>query len=423
MIKLVKIGVIKLLYDRILVRFGDLTLKGKNQGKFIRKLYNLLEEKLEGLNVTIDKKHDHVFIILNDADTNEVVERLNLVSGIHSYSLVIKVERDIEDLKKKALEYLVGIVTKPTTFKVETKRADKGFSYGSLETSKIVSAHLLKNIANLSVDVHNPELTLKIEIRTEGIFIYTSQTRAMGGYPVGVAGKGLLMLSGGIDSPVAGYLAMKQGIEIECVHFESTPLTSIESAQKVIDLVKVIAKYAPKNRILVHMVPFKELHMALLDNIPEAYNITIMRRMMYRIATKLANKNNDLVLINGESVGQVASQTLQSMNTINSVTNIPVIRPLCTYDKVDIINISRKIGCFDISIKPFEDCCTVYVPKAPATAPTKEKAEAYEKKFAYEQLVEECVENTNSIWISKDSDLDLAMFGLEVREVLKELKK
>ncbi len=412
-----------MLYDRILVRFGDLTLKGKNQISFIRKLYNLLEEKMYGLNVTIDKKHDHVFIILNDCDADEVIERLNLVSGVHSYSLVVKVNRDIEELKQKALEYLQEIVTSPLTFKVETKRADKNFPFGSLETSKIVSGYLLKNLNTLKVDVHNPNLTLKIEIRTEGIFLYTSQIRGMGGYPVGIAGKGLLMLSGGIDSPVAGYLAMKQGIEIECVHFESTPLTSIESAQKVIDLVKKIAKYAPKNRILVHMVPFKELHMALLDNIPESYNITIMRRMMYRIATKLAEKNNDLVLINGESVGQVASQTLQSMNTINSVTSIPVIRPLCTYDKEDIIKISRKIDCFDISIKPFEDCCTVYVPKAPATAPRIYKAEAYEKNFDYEKMVDDCVNNTNSIWISKDSDIDLAMYGLEVREVLKELNK
>ncbi len=411
-----------MLYDRIYVRFGDLTLKGKNQKIFIRRLYNLLDEKLKGLDVEVEHRHDHAFIILNNTDPDLVIERLNLVSGVYSYSLVIRIDKNIEMLKDKSLEYIKEIVKEPTSFKVETKRADKSFLYGSMETTKLVSSHILRSMDNLlRVDVHNPELTLKIEIRAEGIFIFTSQIRGLGGFPVGVAGKGLLMLSGGIDSPVAAFLAMKQGVEIECVHFESTPLTSIESAQKVIDLVKIIAKYAPHNKILVHMVPFKELHMALLDNVPESYNITIMRRMMYRIATKLAHKNGALCLINGESVGQVASQTLQSMATINGVTNIPVIRPLCTYDKVDIINISRKIGCYDISIKPFEDCCTVYVPKAPATAPRDYKAAEFEKAFDYEKMVDEAVENTNSIWISTDSDLDLAMYGLEVREVIKEL--
>ena len=240
----------------------------------------------------------------------------------------------------------------------------------------------------------------------------------MGGFPVGVAGKGLLMLSGGIDSPVAGYLAMKQGVEIECVHFESTPLTSIESAQKVVDLVKKMAKYAPKNRIKIHFVPFKELHMALLENVPESYNITIMRRMMYRIATQLCYKNNALCIVNGESVGQVASQTLGSMQTINAVTNMPIIRPVATYDKQDIIKISRKIDTYEISIRPFEDCCTVYVPKSPAISPSIEKSELYEKNFDYETLVKEAVENVKSIYVYTDSDLDLSLLGLEVRNVL-----
>ena len=291
----------------------------------------------------------------------------------------------------------------------------------SLEISKAVSSHVLKNCKNLTVDVHNPDETLNIELRHKDTYLYLTNIPGMGGFPVGVAGKGLLMLSGGIDSPVAGYLAMKQGVEIECVHFESTPLTSIESAQKVVDLVKKMAKYAPKNTIKLHMIPFKEMHMALLDNVPESYNITIMRRMMYRIATKLAEKKKCLCLVNGESVGQVASQTLGSMNTINSVTNMPVIRPLCTYDKADIIRISRHIDCFELSIKPFEDCCTVYVPKAPATSPKKDKAELFEKAFDYETLVNEAVENVNTISIDMDSDLDLSMLGLEVREVIREL--
>ncbi|MBO5542553.1 MAG: tRNA 4-thiouridine(8) synthase ThiI, partial [Acholeplasmatales bacterium] len=284
------------------------------------------------------------------------------------------------------------------------------------------SGYVLSNHKLLSVDVHNPDVELNIELRNDACYLYNTNVRAMGGYPVGTAGKGLLMLSGGIDSPVAGYLAMKQGVEIECIHFESTPLTSIESAQKVVDLVKKMAKFAPNNKINVHFIPFKEIHMALLDYVPEAYNITIMRRMMYRIATELAKRRNCLCLINGESVGQVASQTLRSMNTINSVTNYPILRPLCTYDKLDIINISKYIDCYDLSIKPFEDCCTVYVPKAPATAPKIDKAEQYEKAFDYETLVKKAVDNVNSICISADSDIDLPLMGLEVTEVIEMLK-
>ncbi len=411
-----------MLYNQILVRFGDLTLKGRNQREFLRRLYTLMAVKMEGLNVQIENTFDRIFIHLNGVDYQEVVKRLNYVSGISSYSLVVECEQDLLQIKRTGLSLMQELVTKETSFKVETRRADKNFPLQSLEITKQVAGFILANHSLLKVDVHHPEVTLNIELKNGKCYLYNEEIRAMGGYPVGVAGKGLLMLSGGIDSPVAGYLAMKQGIEIECIHYESTPLTSIESAQKVVDLVKKLAKYAPHNQINLHMVPFKELHMALLEHIPESYNITIMRRMMYRIASKLAIKKNCICLINGESVGQVASQTLRSMNTINSVTNYPVLRPLCTYDKQDIITISKKIDCYDVSIKPFEDCCTVYLPKAPATAPKIEKAEHYETSFDYETMVDWAVEHTNSIMISSDSDLDLSILGLEVREVINDLK-
>lgn len=412
-----------MLYNQILVRFGDLTLKGKNQKEFLRKLYELMALKMKGLNVEIENTHDRIYIHLNDVPTEEVVKRLEYVSGISSYSFVVKCSNDLKDIKTTALELMKEIANKDITFKVETRRANKNYPLHSMEVTKQVAGYVLANHNLLHVDVHNPEVTLHLELKGDSCYLYNSEVRAMGGYPVGVAGKGLLMLSGGIDSPVAGYLAMKQGVEVECIHFESTPLTSIESAQKVIDLVKIMARYAPKNKINLHMVPFKELHMALLDNVPESYNITIMRRMMYRIASKLAEKKDCLCIINGESVGQVASQTLRSMNTINSVTSIPVLRPLCTYDKLDIIAISKKMECFDISIKPFEDCCTVYVPKAPATAPKIDKCKAFEKAFDYEAMVNDAVEHTNSITIDVDSNIDLSMLGIEVREVIAELKK
>lgn len=412
-----------MLYNQILVRFGDLTLKGKNQKDFLRRLYELVAVKMQGLPVTIENTYDRIYIYLNDCRVEDVIQRLNYVSGISSYSLVVKCTNDLQTIKTTALELMKEIVLKDTTFKVETKRANKNYPLHSMEVTKQVSGYVLANHSFLHVDVHHPEVTLHLELKGNSCYLYNQEIRTMGGYPVGVAGKGLLMLSGGIDSPVAGYLAMKQGVEIECIHFESTPLTSIESAQKVVDLVKIMARYAPKNKINLHFVPFKELHMALLDFVPESYNITIMRRMMYRIATGLAIKKGCLCIVNGESVGQVASQTLKSMNTINSVTNFPILRPLCTYDKQDIIAISRKMECYETSIKPFEDCCTVYVPKAPATAPRIEKCEVFEKAFDFEKMVEEAIANTNSITISMDSDLDLSLMGLEVREVLAELKK
>ena len=412
-----------MLYNQILVRFGDLTLKGKNQKVFLRQLYKIVQNKMEGLEIEIEFQHDRIFIHLLNENVDKVIERLNLVSGISSYSLVVRCDDDIEEIKKTALALMQEVVTKEATFKVNTKRANKNYPMHSMDVTRHVSGYVLANHSGLKVDVHNPEVELNIELRRDAAYLYNTNIRALGGFPCGVAGKGLLMLSGGIDSPVAGFLAMKQGIEIECVHFESTPLTSIESAQKVVDLVKKMAKYAPNNKINLHMVPFKELHMALLDNVPESYNITIMRRMMYRIATEIAKRNSCLCLINGESVGQVASQTLGSMLTINSVTNYPVVRPLCTYDKVDIIALSRRIDCYDLSIKPFEDCCTVYVPKAPATAPKIEKAEQYEALFDWKSLLDTAVNNTKAITISCDSDLDLSMLGLEVREVLEELNK
>ncbi|MBQ9520101.1 MAG: tRNA 4-thiouridine(8) synthase ThiI [Acholeplasmatales bacterium] len=411
-----------MLYDRILVRFGDLTLKGKNQKMFLKSLYHLVDLKMKGLNVLIEYQHDRIFIHLNDEDKNKVIERLNLVSGISSYSLVVKCSTDINDIKETSLKLMKDVVkNEVTTFKCNTKRADKDYPITSLDVTKKVSGYVLSNHKLLKVDVHDPEVELNIEIRKDGCYLYNQNFEALGGYPVGVAGKGLLMLSGGIDSPVAGILAMKQGVEVECVHFESTPLTSIESAQKVVDLAKKMARYSKDDRINLHMVPFKEIHMAILDNIPESYTITIMRRMMYRIASGLALKKNCICLINGESVGQVASQTLQSMSVINSVTNMPVIRPLAIFDKKDIIKLSTKFDCYDLSIKPFEDCCTVYVPKTPSTAPKIDKAETFEKAFDYESMVREAIENTRSISIGKDSDLDLPLLGLEVRDVLDEI--
>lgn len=407
------------MYERILVRYGDLTLKGKNKKVFVERVNNLVREKVNNPNVKYEKNHDRLYINLNGEDHNEVIKGLDKVSGLSSYSLVSKTERDIESIKAKALEVVKSeLSNKVVTFKTESKRSDKNYPITSQEMSKIVAKYVLQNTELLKVDVHHPELTLNVEIRHDAAFIYCKKIKGMGGFPVGVAGKGLLMLSGGIDSPVAGYLAMKQGVEIECIHFESTPLTSIESAQKVIDLTEKLAVFAPRNKIKIYMVPFAEMHTALLNHIPESYNITIMRRMMYRIAERIAEQNNDLILINGESIGQVASQTLPSMNVVSRTVNIPIVRPLSTYDKLDIIGISRKIDCYNISIKPFEDCCTVYVPKKPATAPKMNKCVLYEKAFDYEDIIARTVENTKYIIADANEHRDITLEGLIVSEVI-----
>lgn len=412
-----------MIYNQILVRFGDLTLKGRNQKEFLNREYALVKHKLEGLNVTITNRRDRIYIDILDEDYHKIIDALDKVSGLYSYSLCLRCESNIDTIKEESYNLVKEEIKTAKTFKVETRRANKKFPMPSLEVSKEVSSYVLGKMGILKVDVKNPEVTLNVEIREDSTYLFLDAHRGMGGFPVGVAGKGLLMLSGGLDSPVAGYLAQKQGIEIECVHFESTPLTSIESSQKVVDLVKMISAYSKLNRMALHMVPFKELHMALLDNVPESYTITIMRRMMYRIAEKLAKRRDCLCIVNGESVGQVASQTLQSMATINQVTNMPIIRPLAVFDKVDIVSIAHKIGTYELSIKPFEDCCTVYIPRNPATAPKLDRAIQYESTFDFEKMVDWCVENTRTIYLSPKSDLDLSMMGLEVRNVLDSLKK
>lgn len=406
------------MYERILVRYGDLTLKGKNKRMFVERVNGLIKQKINNKKVGFEKNHDRLYIVLNGEPHEEIIAGLDKVSGLSSYSLVSKTTTNMDDIKAKALEAVQSeLHGKVTTFKVETKRADKNYPLKSPEVTRDVAGYVLANTELLVVDVHRPQLTLNVEIRHHGAYIYCNKIKGMGGFPVGVAGKGLLLLSGGIDSPVAGFLSMKQGIEIEAIHFESTPLTSIESVQKVLDLTEKISVYAPKNTIKVHMVPFATLHQALLQHVPESYTITIMRRMMYRIAEQIAKKRDCKVLITGESVGQVASQTLQSMAVINNVVNIPVLRPLATYDKLDIIRISRRLDCYDISVRPFEDCCTVYVPQKPTTAPKLRKCGWYESTFEWQPLIDQTVANTKMIEISSGFDRDLALEGFTMTEI------
>jgi len=378
-------------YDHIMVRFGELNTKGKNKKEFIKTLAVNIHNALKDFpNLSFETRYDHIYVGLNNEDYKPVLERLQDVSGIHALSLVYRCDKDIDKIKESSLALINEEEGK--TFKVKVKRGDKTYPIISDDITRIVAGHILRNSGDrFKVDVHNPDILLSIEVRQEAAYIFTKTVLGAGGYPLGVGGKTMHMLSGGIDSPVAAYLMMKRGVAIECIHFASPPYTQQGVIYKLEDLLKVLNRY--QERIRLHIVPFTKIQEAIYDNAPESYCITLMRRMMFRLADALAKRRNCPVISSGESIGQVASQTLQSMHVINAVTNTPIIRPLATTDKVEIINISKKIGTYDISIRPYEDCCTIFTPKAPKTAPHLDEVEEFEKKFDFETLIKEALNN------------------------------
>lgn len=372
----------------IMIKYGELTTKKANRKTFINILNNNILKVLHGYSVNIKKDRVRMYIECDENDITEITEKLQKIFGLHSIVICHKVNTNIDEISSKVLELLKN--TKFKTFKINTKRADKKFPIPSMEFNNKMGGVVLKN-TDLKVDVHTPDVLVNIEIRHEGTFIYTNEIQGIGGYPVGIQGKGLLMLSGGIDSPVAGYLSLKRGVDLECLYFESPPHTSIEAKNKVIKLASIIDEYS--GNIKVNIVPFTKLQETIYKNVPDNYVITIMRRMMYRIAEKVAKKNKCKILINGESIGQVASQTLSSMIVINNVTNMPVIRPVACMDKIEIIGIAKKIKTYETSILPYEDCCTIFLPKHPVINPDLDKCIKYENLFDYEELINECVKN------------------------------
>ena len=382
----------------ILIKYGELTTKKANRNLFINRIYENMKLLLKDYDINIVKNRVRMFITVNDNREEEVINIVKNIFGIHSIVLAYKVNTNIEEIKENIIK--IASTVKFNTFKVETDRADKSFPISSMDFSKEIGALILKNIPDKKVDVRNPEYLLKIEIRSDYTYIYSKEIKALGGYPVGIAGKGLLMLSGGIDSPVAGYLALKRGIKLECIYFESPPHTSIAAKNKVKTLITKLNKYQPS--IKLHVINFTEIQEAIYKNIDPTYMITIMRRMMYRISEKVLKERECLVLINGESVGQVASQTLTSMQVINNVTNLPVIRPVACLDKLEIIDLAKKIDTYETSILPYEDCCTIFLPKHPVINPTLSKSIEYEKKFNYEELINEAVLNKETITINND---------------------
>lgn len=376
-----------------MIKYGELSTKKDNIKVFIDKLNSNVSKKLADYDVSISKNKVRMFIDIKDYDEVEIISKLKEVFGIHSIVVCYKCNKSIENIDILAKELIEK--ENITTFKVETNRADKNFPYNSLEVSRMVGAYLLKNVSGLKVDVHNPEITLHVEIRDDNTYLYTKEIKGLGGYPTGIQGKGLLMLSGGIDSPVAGFLASKRGIDIDCIYFDSPPHTSLEAKNKVITLAKKLCNYG--NNINLYVIPFTEIQLAIYKNIDPTYMITILRRMMYRISERVAKMTKSRIIINGESIGQVASQTLNSMYVINNVTSYPVIRPVACLDKLEIIDIAKSIDTYETSILPYEDCCTIFVPKHPVINPNLDKCIYFETLINYETLIDEAIENMTKI--------------------------
>ncbi|QWU14967.1 thiamine biosynthesis protein ThiI [Paenibacillus sophorae] len=355
--------------DMLLLRFGEFTLKGKNRTRFEKTMLRHVREIVKPYpKARLLKEYGRIYVELNGEPAEELLKALVKVFGISSISPVKAVRPVLEEIVDASLRFIEMINPEPgTTFKVNARRVWKDFPHGSQEMNRLVSAPVLKAFQALSVDVRTPELELRVEIREQQAYIFCENIPAVGGFPLGTNGKAMLLLSGGIDSPVAAWSSMRRGLEVECVHFFSYPYTSREARQKVVDLSRVLSRYAGKIRL--HLVPFTEVQTSFAGIGQDNLMITLMRRAMLRIATTLAEREGALAIITGESLGQVASQTLPSMNVIGRATELPLLRPLVMMDKAEIVDLAQQIGTYDLSILPYEDCCTLFLPKSPTTNP------------------------------------------------------
>lgn len=386
----------ELFYDHIIVRYGELSTKGKNRKEFTKQLTHNIRKRLSDYEaLTYNTLHDGLFIKLNGEDYQKIKEDLKTIFGYAYFSGAIRCEKDIDDVKQKSL--ILSTAKDYKTFKVRTKRHDKSFPMRSDDINRALAGNILHN-TNLLVDVHNPDLTIYVSVDSDYIYIMDEKVKGIGGYPTGVNGKAMVMMSGGIDSPVAAYLTMKRGMRIECIHFASQPYTSKQALEKVLTLARKIS--TSQENILVHVIPFTDLQLAIYKACDESYAITIMRRMMYRIADELCKQRKINMITNGESIGQVASQTPESISVIAKVSDTLILRPLCMMDKVEIIDIAKKLGTYETSILPYEDCCTIFDPKNPVTKPKEEKCIYYESLFDWKMLVDECVKNDEIVKVS-----------------------
>lgn len=386
------------MYDVVLIRYGEIGLKGKNRPAFEKRLVENIQRSVADIGpFQVAREYGRMVIDLQNSDeekTRRLLRRLGSVFGIVSVSPAIRSSLSEEGIIAAAKDLVSAKVseggTKEITFKVDARRPNKRFPLKTPEINARVGGGLLRSFSQLKVDVHHPEMTVFVEVRDQAAYVYAEVIDGPGGLPVGSSSSGLLLLSGGIDSPVAGWLAMKRGVALQAVHFHSPPFTSERSKEKVLDLAAILARCSGAS-IPVHVVHFTEIQGAIRKAAPAAMGVTLMRRMMLRIAARIAKQEHIPALITGESVGQVASQTLESMAAINEVTHMPIIRPVVTMDKAEIIQLAEEIGTYDISVLPYEDCCTIFIPEHPETKPRLERLHKAEEQLDIDGLIEEAM--------------------------------
>lgn len=383
------------LFTDAVVRVGEISLKGQNRSKFEELLVRNIRWALKNVpNCTVQRVEGRMLVHVPAGIDEEVTHALSRVFGVVSFSPVLIVPPDVQSiedgLSKLALRHKAAGA--PRSFKVEVRRANKRFPVPSQDAARQFGSFVYRLLPDWTVKMENPDVLFSVDIRNDGAYVFDETIPGLGGMPLGMSGKVGLLLSGGIDSPVAGWLCMKRGVSIEAIHFHSFPFTSERALQKVQSLANILASWGQP--VTFHTVPFTKIQTEIRKHCPEPLYVTVMRRMMMRIASEIARRRNLLALATGESVGQVASQTLESMHVINAVTNLPILRPLVSTDKVDIIRMARNIGTYDTSILPYEDCCTVFVPKHPRTRPTLDEAERAEANLDIEALVQEAVNET-----------------------------
>lgn len=392
-------------YTEIMVRYGELSTKGKNRRSFIMQLANNVKRALkEFSNVKIRADRDRMHLVLNGEDGNQILPKLEKVFGIQNYSPSVRVEKNITAIREMVQEIILKIYQPGQSFKITSKRSDHTYELDSNQLNHILGEAVLEVCPEITVQMKQPDINIRVEVRNEGVYLSFETIKGAGGLPVGTSGRGMLMLSGGIDSPVAGYLAMKRGVEVEAVHFASPPYTSEQALQKAKDLARKLVPYSGSMQFIE--VPFTEIQEEIKRVVPEGYLMTVTRRMMLRLTDEIREIRKGLVIINGESLGQVASQTLQSMVAINDVTTTPIIRPVITMDKNEIIELAEKIDTFELAIQPFEDCCTIFAPPQPKTRPKLEKVQQYEARLDIENLVKRALDGIKISEIDSATESD-----------------
>ncbi|MCR5349159.1 MAG: tRNA 4-thiouridine(8) synthase ThiI [Bacilli bacterium] len=387
--------------DTLMIHYGELSTKGDNRKAFITCLLHNVRVALKKFGLPCHADRDHIYVQLGEEDPRPIIARLKEVSGIQRISVVMKTAPQLEEMREGVLQLLKE--ENKETFKIDVKRVDKRFPLDSYGITCDLADYVLDH-SDYAVDLHQPGAKVKVTLRSDAAYLSCHEELGLGGYPLGMIGKVTMMLSGGIDSPVAAYALIRRGIKVECLHFASPPYTSYAVVDKLKDILVCLNDYQPD--IKLQIVPFTKIQEAIYESVPEPYCITVMRRMMIRIAVAMAKKNKALAVATGESIGQVASQTLESIGVIEEVTNFPILRPLCVEDKLSIIEQAKRLGTYEISIRPYEDCCTIFKPKRPKTKPKLEDAKFYESKFDYETLIQECLQNIETIYISEGKEVE-----------------